>query len=210
MPASSLRPISSLAVGVTGHRPNRLAAGRRDGLRAECLAILQALRPLAGHGTASIVTSLAEGADRIVADAGLRLGYRLVCPLPFALDDYSRDFATTEGQQDYHRLLAAADRIVPLTGSRGDSAAAYEAAGLWMLDVANVLLALWDGAPSQGRGGTVEIMEEARRRSIAVFWLHATLPRPPTLLSSPAGLEPTLAAVLAAVTSPTMSTSDGR
>ncbi len=37
-----------------------------------------------------------------------------------------------------------------------------------MLDQAEGLIAVWDGAPARGRGGTAEIVEHARRRHMTV------------------------------------------
>jgi hypothetical protein len=42
--------------------------------------------------------------------------------------------------------------------------AAYEASGRAVVEGCEVLLALWDGAPSRGRGGTAEIVAFARER----------------------------------------------
>jgi hypothetical protein len=44
----------------------------------------------------------------------------------------------------------------------------YLHAGLTMLDGVERLIAVWDGGPARGRGGTAEIVEHARRRGLAV------------------------------------------
>jgi hypothetical protein len=36
-----------------------------------------------------------------------------------------------------------------------------------------VLIALWDGQPSRGKGGTAEIVAYARQRGIPVVWIDA-------------------------------------
>lgn len=41
---------------------------------------------------------------------------------------------------------------------------AYEAAGRYVVDHCDMLLAVWDGRPARGRGGTAEIIAYARRR----------------------------------------------
>ena len=45
--------------------------------------------------------------------------------------------------------------------------------GLAMLDHSALLIAVWDGAPSAGRGGTREIIEAAARRGMPIILLDA-------------------------------------
>ena len=68
-------PPVTMRVGVSGHRPNRL--GRSDpGLLGEqirrVLAVIQ--RAAGATATLRVLSSLAEGADRLVASAATRLG----------------------------------------------------------------------------------------------------------------------------------------
>ena len=44
----------------------------------------------------------------------------------------------------------------------------YETAGLTMLAQSDILVAVWDGKPADGRGGTGEIVDEAARRGVPV------------------------------------------
>src|SRR6185312_13812893 len=87
-------------------------------------------------------------------------------------------------------LLAQARSVLELPGSRGaaeqtkgerhlEEARAYEAAGLTILSQADVLLAIWDGKPSQGRGGTPELIAEAARIGIPIVIVDAHAARPP-------------------------------
>jgi len=119
-----------------------------------------------------IVSSLAEGADRLVADRVLvRSNARLDVVLPLEPDDYERDFATPASVAEFRSLLARADTVetvdVPAGATREE---AYERAGHEVVARCDVLIAVWDGAPSRGRGGAAEIIEHARRigRSVEV------------------------------------------
>src|SRR5687767_1501026 len=82
----------TLFVGVTGHRPRGIAGSDPDLLLAQTRGILAqvaaASRPRPG-----IVASLAEGADRLVVTEALALGFTLTAVLPFARDEFARDFA---------------------------------------------------------------------------------------------------------------------
>jgi hypothetical protein len=149
-----------LWVGVTGHRdvahPDEVAA-----------AVDAVLDSLAGdQGTPLVaVSGLAEGADRLVARRVLaRPGGRLVALLPLDPADYVADFADVASVQEFTDLLAAADEYEVIRGAPSDDwtrEAAYERAGHAMLDRCDVLLALWDGQPGRGRGGTAEMVFEA-------------------------------------------------
>ena len=153
--------MGELWVGVTGHRaladPQRVA-GEVDVL----------LDRLAADGDVTFVavSSLAEGADRIVARQVLaRPGGRLVALLPFEPVDYILDFADAASVQEFTDLLGAADENQVILGSPTDDwtrEAAYERAGHAVLDRSDLLVALWDGQPAQGRGGTAEVVSEAR------------------------------------------------
>jgi hypothetical protein len=97
---------------------------------------------------------------------------RLVVPLPFAAREYVLDFATEASRAEFEELLARADRVVvmPPTGSRADG---YAAAGRYVVEHCDVLLALWDGRPTQGPGGTAEIVAHAQEQGKAVVWIEA-------------------------------------
>lgn len=131
-------------------------------------AVGEVLDRLVGPGAAAdVCTSLAEGADRLVAQVGLGRGGSLVVLLPLEIDEYSNDFADGDSIAEFNELLAAADEvevIAPPSDDDGSREAAYERAGLAVLDRSDVLLALWDGEPGRGRGGTAELVAEARRR----------------------------------------------
>ena len=148
----------TLVVGVTGHRRMRGV----DARRAEVRTRLEELR----DGRRIVVLSaLAEGADRMVVHlareidpaAGLRVA------LPLEITDYLRDFATPGSRDEFLRLLAGAERFQVVRGDRDHARdAAYERVGRRIVERCDLLLALWDGRESRGRGGTAEIVRYAR------------------------------------------------
>lgn len=140
----------------------------------------------------TLVSALADGADTIAADAALALGYGLDAPLPFAREEYARDFETPERRAHYHRLLDRIDRLareqrghcLELPGRRqsdtGNEAddrietnRAYEAAGLTVLSQADIVLAVWDRKPPRGRAGTAEMVAEAARAGMPLVIVDA-------------------------------------
>jgi hypothetical protein len=146
----------------------------------------------------TLVSTLADGADTIAAKAALDLGYALDVPLPFALADYEKDFSSdaVDGHiplQNFRALVGQARSVLQLPGQRRTEAdtkkqgnlkenRAYEAAGLTVLNQADILLAIWDGEGSRGRGGTAEMVAEAARQRIPIIHVDANGEAEPRIL----------------------------
>jgi hypothetical protein len=113
---------------------------------------------------------LAEGADRLVTEqAMLRPGNRFVAVLPLEPRDYLADFEDPASATAFCQLLSAAASIeVSPPGPDPSREAAYERAGRAVVDTSDVLMALWDGGASRGRGGTAEMVAYARERGVPV------------------------------------------
>jgi len=180
-------------VGVTGHRPNRLSQEVAADLPRQCQEAMQAIKELAarahddflhapGPPLLRIISPIAEGADRIVAQAGLALEADLQCPLPFDADEYSRDFASDGSREEFYALLARASAVFECDGRRDAEEAAYENVGRMVIEQSDFLIAIWDGKPAAGRGGTQQIIDEAMAQNVPVIWLHAAAPVEPLLL----------------------------
>lgn len=161
----------TVCVGVTGHRrvdnPKALTSAVRDALRRvrERFAETPTTRLEA-------VSPLAEGADRIVARAVLaEPGGELTVPLPFVADDYAKDFTAPGSKAEFEELLgrAAHVHVMPITATRDEG---YERAGRWVVDHCDVLLALWDGAASRGRGDTAATVAYARDCGLPIYWIR--------------------------------------
>ena len=148
---------AALRIGVTGHRYLRDEGTLRAGL-TDALRKIKKVYP----GSSFILTSpLAEGADRLVADVFMQHpGVKLVVPLPMPRSEYMEDFADANSQEEFLRLLGLADEVILLPAEPSRDAA-YEAAGLYVLEHCDLLVALWDGVAARGRGGTGEIVARA-------------------------------------------------
>ncbi|WP_051504033.1 hypothetical protein [Sphingomonas jaspsi] len=166
-------PVPWIAVGVTGHRHPRLPVANSDAvgdaitwcltrIRDEAAALVagddDCLADAALH--CRLVTSLAEGSDTIAANRALLAGYRIDACLPFERDEFARDFGA-EALTAYRAALSSCRTVTELPGNRRDELGAYEAAGRMVLDQSDLLIAVWDGSPALGRGGTAEIVAEA-------------------------------------------------
>lgn len=182
----------TVRVGVAGHRPNRLQESDDGLLRAnvrEALSLAaraaRDVRSQSDDAYASapaclrVISPLAEGADRIVAEEGLRLGFELQCILPFDRDVYEEDFESAESRAQYRSLLDRSTAVLELDGSPEPGVArdqAYEAAGRMVLLHCDLLVVIWDREPARGRGGTAQIVEEALQRGIPTLWMDSRAP----------------------------------
>lgn len=177
-------PRMALRIGITGHRKLDVTEALRECVR-DVLQMLQAAtrQILTGwwayypeapaHFRA--VSPLAEGADRLFAEEALSLGFELDCPLPFLQAEYEKDFPTPESVQSFRGLLSRANgRVLELDGPTRteERSAAYESAGRAVLDRSDVLVAIWDGEPAKGTGGTGSIIEIAARKGTPILWIH--------------------------------------
>lgn len=116
------------------------------------------------------------------AASALDCGFPLAALLPFKTADYETTFGDATTVADYHALLRKAASVTELPGTLADQNLAYEAVGHAMVAQANVLIAVWDGMPSAGRGGTPEIIEHAVLAEKPVIWIDAAMFRLPRLI----------------------------
>lgn len=147
-----------MRVGVTGH--SNLPAEAEEVLAAAIAEALAELpTPLAG------VTCLARGADQVFARVVLDRGGSVEVILPAA--DYRRRKVKPDNRETFEALLgrAAVVDVLPLAVS---NRAAYLQASEALLDRVDHLIAVWDGEPPDGRGGTADAVAAARSRGLPV------------------------------------------
>ncbi len=125
-------------VGITGHRTLSDDA-EWSWVREELDAALALLEPpIVG------VSSLAEGADQCFADAVLAAGGRLHAVLAF---EHFGESLGDDGRASFAALLDEADDV-EVIDPQPTRDLAYLAAGLRVLELADVLFAVWDGKPA--------------------------------------------------------------
>ncbi|HET7036595.1 MAG TPA: hypothetical protein VFI42_13005 [Thermomicrobiaceae bacterium] len=175
----------TLWIGVIGHRPAGLAGADLTTIAGRLRDILRQARAITGQIT--VVSSLAEGADRLGAYAALHAGLPLYCPLPFARDIYARDFETADSLVEYQALLDRAQRVLELPGSRDsieEREEAYAALSAALLMLIDLLIAIWDGEEARGLGGTGNTVHAALRLGIPVVWINSQPPHEVRLLTA--------------------------
>lgn len=152
-------------IGITGH--SNLTPDTEPLIAEAITAALaeHAVGPLTG------VSCLAKGADQVFARAVLDLGGTLEVILPAA--DYRDRKVKPDNATQFDNLISQASKVhtMPFAQSNRD---AYMAASDHVLSTIDTLLAVWDGGPSGGHGGTADVVVAATQRHIpiTVIWPH--------------------------------------
>src|SRR5580658_5743799 len=142
-------------VGFSGHRQ----IADSPGLAKAIGSALESLRQQA-QGEWLGLSSVAEGGDQLFVEQARALGlaWHAILPLPKA--EFAKDFSPEEWSV-VERTLEHAEhvRVITENGTRED---AYLDCGMATVDGSDVLLAVWDGEPARGRGGTADVVSYAR------------------------------------------------
>jgi len=159
-----------LIVGVTGHRD--LVADELGEIEVQVRAFFSDLQRRYPDLPVLLLTSLASGADTLVAEIAIDMGCDVTNVLPMPRQMYEQDF---EGEQlERFESLCAANRTLelPLLDSETTDVVAaqgasrnlqYERLGAFLAAHSHILLALWDGKFNQAIGGTGHVIDFHRR-----------------------------------------------
>jgi hypothetical protein len=115
------------------------------------------------------LSSLAKGADQLFARVVLELGGSLEAVLPFA--GYDATFENPQDTTHFRELLARCGRVTTLTFALTKERS-YLLAGKYIVDHSELLIAVWDGKPAAGLGGTADVVSYALRSGRAVYQIN--------------------------------------
>ena len=185
----------ALTVGVTGHRLDAIPSEARGPLEAriaEALSLLEEQARLLGARDAALFTDappvftlvspLADGTDQMAAEAALARGWGLQAVLPFDRFTYFRDFPDAPQRDKFEALLDKAECVLELPGDPDDRLDAYVMAGRATVAHCDLLIAVWDGLPPRGRGGTGEIVDLAVARGTPIIHVPVDSSQPVMIL----------------------------
>jgi len=142
-----------MRVGITGHQ--RLGDSKQWVQQEVCQLLVALPAPLIG------ISSLAAGADQLFANAILKQRGLLEVVIPFA--GYESTFSEDRDREEFHRLLKLSVRFETLE-RHGTDEEAYFAAGKKLIDVSDLVVAVWDGKPAAGLGGTGDVVKYASQQ----------------------------------------------
>ena len=179
---------NTLRVGGIGHRPSRLKHASSDRLLEQIKSVLSSTRTIVnelltasgdclnGETMLRVITSLAEGSDQFIATAALALGVKLECPLPFPREIFESTFSDQGSIPAFRKLIIQADVVFEMGGDLGKPEDAYHDTARALLAQSDILLAISDGQPAAGIGGTSETIDFAYQRGIGIFIIEAAAP----------------------------------
>jgi len=145
-------------VGITGHQliPSRATEFIKD-------RIDKVINKIGKDVIA--VSSLASGSDQLFAAAVLEAGGKLHAIIP--CKGYEQTFTTSQHLKAFRRLLSQAEKV-ELLDHGGPSEEAFLDAGHHVVNSSDILVAIWDGQPAKGKGGTADIVDYARNHGILI------------------------------------------
>ena len=144
-----------LTVGLIGHR--KLPPQELDGLIAEFDDFLAGLLDSFKHTPILLLTSLAEGADRIALRSRFRDSLTICAALPFEIADYRSDFQGEASLKNFEDSLSRVDQCIEAFSSDSKSSQRdldYRRCANWISDRSNILVAIWNGKFNDEPGGT--------------------------------------------------------
>lgn len=152
---------SEVRVGITGHQG--LTPATETLVRSAIDELLMKYEMVAG------VSSLAEGADQIFADAILARGGQLEVVIPCA--DYETTFSEPTDLEHFRKLRALARAVTQLNFDE-PSEESFWTAGQEIVSSSDVVVAVWNGMPSEGLGGTGDVVEFAKKlnKELHIVW----------------------------------------
>jgi nucleoside phosphorylase len=153
----SARVTRVIRIGITGHRelPETVLPTVRAGIR-------EALR---GSTPAGALSTPAPGAAHLFTTIVLEYGVPLTSVIPGM--DYERHLGDDAARASYRQLLRFCTERVELPYEPTHEEA-YFAAGRYIVDHSDLLIAVWDGRPADGMDRTADVVAYARQTGVPV------------------------------------------
>ena len=165
MSGNNSNNISPFVVGISGHRD--LQSEALPQLRLAVAAILKQLAERLPDSELRIMSGMAAGADLLVVQTALELGFSVDALLPMPLANFAVDFdppsfALLQTLMANPRVscrelpLSAADRAAGIDVGSAGRDALYGRVSRSLIRGCSLLIALWDGQPSLLPSGTAD------------------------------------------------------
>lgn len=198
------KPIPTLRVGITGHRPRPAVfpTANFEFVRRRLSTVFATIGTDLSEAAAAqsdlyadapprvrLVSALAEGADQLAVEAMPRdwtLDAILPLPEEAYLDDFRRSAVDgeTDVRETFLKHLGRAGTVLALPDDAGARPRdrAYARLGGFLLRQIDLLVAVWNGRPEAGRGGTAEVVRTALDAGIPVVWIRSDVDRDPRMI----------------------------
>ena len=153
-----------MKVGITGHQ--NLGSKETITWLSDVLATV-----VHKYGIDMGITSLAIGADQLYAQILRKKDIRYLAIIPS--DQYEKTFANTSDLEKYNSLLHDASEVIKLPFNAPSEVAFYEA-GKHMVNLSDMVIAIWDGQPAKGLGGTGDVVHYAHLAKKSILHINPT------------------------------------
>lgn len=152
-----------MKVGITGHQ--RLPKFCNWQWTADEISkILNSIeRPLIG------LSCLAAGTDQLFAKLIIDHDGSLHAVIPF--HGYEDKFEKIADANRYHDFIKQCGHLTNLDFKNSDEES-YLEAGKWLVDHSDLIVAVWDGQPAGGMGGTADIVKYGRLHHKTIFHIN--------------------------------------
>ncbi|MFK8029019.1 MAG: hypothetical protein AB8G18_02160 [Gammaproteobacteria bacterium] len=158
---------SPLVVAVTAHR--NLVEQEVPRITQAVRTFFKDLMSAYPNTPVTLMSALAEGGDLLAARVASELGLDLIVPLPMPLELYREDFTNPDALAEFEDL-SSKGRVIELPlveGSTPENCTKnsfernrqYGQMGIFLSSHCQILLALWDGKPSDSLGGTAQVVD---------------------------------------------------
>ena len=140
-----------MKIGITGHQ--QLGSEATIGWLSKKLDEL-----IRQHHIDSGITSLAIGADQLYAEVLRKADIPYMAIIP--CNGYETTFQNTSDLERYYEFLQHASEQLQLPFEKPSETAFFEA-GKQIVNLSDMVIAIWNGLPAKGLGGTGDIVKYA-------------------------------------------------
>jgi nucleoside 2-deoxyribosyltransferase len=151
-------------IGFSGHR----ALTNPGSIAAHIGAALDRLASICG--SVATVSSSASGADILFLEEVARRKLPHLIILPFHKARFEKDFTAADWQR-VQACVKNAQHIEEISSAASD-AEAYMEVGERTVEQADIVIAVWDGKPAAGLGGTADAVAHARMLDKPLIWIN--------------------------------------
>jgi len=148
-----------MIVTFTGHRPNKLGGYNITNNPKYDVCYNRIVEALHSISPSKAISGMALGVDQWAANACIEMGIPFIAAVPFKGQE---NLWRQDDQKKYHELLGKAIEV-KIVSEGGYDAAKMHQRNQWMVDNADVVIAVWDGSPS-GTGSCVKYAVEKEKR----------------------------------------------
>jgi uncharacterized phage-like protein YoqJ len=163
--------VKNKVVGVTGHRPQKLAASPDCfGDKVLKQLIKLALKSLRELEPRQVITGMALGWDFAIAIAALHLEIPIIAAVPFEGQDSKWPEQSRIRYKNILKKITRQGGEIIIVSPGAYSARKMQIRNEFIVDNCNLLLALWDGKNSGGTYNAVNYAQESAGITVVNVW----------------------------------------